>query len=59
MLPERRSDAAPASFLAGAEDQPRLWNAAKLTVSLVVTWSIGLVVRFSLPRYLGPERLAG
>jgi O-antigen/teichoic acid export membrane protein len=33
-----------------------LVNAMKLSVSLGVTWSIGLVVRFWLPRYLGPER---
>lgn len=33
-----------------------LRNAAKLTVSLGVTWGIGLVVRFWMPRHLGPER---
>ena len=32
-----------------------LQNAAKLAVSLVATWSIGIVVRFWLPRHLGPE----
>jgi O-antigen/teichoic acid export membrane protein len=31
-----------------------LRNAFKLALSLVATWSIGLVVRFWLPRYLGP-----
>ncbi len=33
-----------------------LRNAAKLTMSLVATWAVGLVVRFWLPRHLGPER---
>jgi O-antigen/teichoic acid export membrane protein len=32
-----------------------LRNAVKLTLSLIATWSIGLVVRFWLPRHLGPE----
>jgi O-antigen/teichoic acid export membrane protein len=38
------------------DTQTALRNAAKLTASLVATWSVGLVVRFWLPRYLGPER---
>ncbi len=33
-----------------------LRNAAKLAVSLVATWSVGIVVRFWLPRHLGPEQ---
>jgi len=33
-----------------------LRNAATLTASLVLTWSVGLVVRFWLPRHLGPEQ---
>jgi O-antigen/teichoic acid export membrane protein len=33
-----------------------LRNAAKLAVSLLATWSVGIVVRFWLPRHLGPEQ---
>ena len=42
----------------GLSDDTRtaLRNAAKLTVSLLATWSVGIVVRFWLPRYLGPDR---
>lgn len=32
-----------------------LRNAVKLAMSLVATWGVGLVVRFWLPRQLGPE----
>src|SRR4051812_30529044 len=31
-------------------------NGVKLGLSLVGTWTVALVVRFFLPRYLGPER---
>ncbi len=33
-----------------------LVNAMKLSASLGVTWTIGLLVRFWLPRHLGPEQ---
>lgn len=45
----------PGSALSG-DTRIALRNAAKLTMSLVVTWGVGLVVRFWLPRHLGPER---
>src|SRR5512142_1326882 len=31
-------------------------NALKLALSLVATWTVALVVKFQLPRYLGPTR---
>src|SRR5262245_16027614 len=30
-------------------------NAAKLGSSLVLTWGVGLVIRFWIPRHLGPD----
>jgi O-antigen/teichoic acid export membrane protein len=39
-----------------ADTRTALRNAAKLAVSLVATWSVGIVVRFWLPRHLGPEQ---
>lgn len=33
-----------------------LRNGLKLGLSLIATWGVGLVVRFWLPRHLGPER---
>src|SRR5512142_2253101 len=31
-------------------------NALKLALSLIATWTVALVVKFQLPRYLGPTR---
>src|SRR4051812_41270186 len=31
-------------------------NTIKLGLSLIATWTVAFVVRFQLPRYLGPER---
>ena len=31
-------------------------NTLKLGASLIATWSVAFIVRFQLPRYLGPER---
>jgi O-antigen/teichoic acid export membrane protein len=48
--------ATPASSAALSRDtRTALVNAVKLSLSLGVTWTIGLVVRFWLPRHLGPE----
>ncbi len=33
-----------------------LRNGAKLAASMILTWSVALIVTFKLPKYLGPER---
>ncbi len=45
--------AAPDSL--ARDTRTALRNAGKLSLSLCVTWAIGLVIRFWLPRHLGPE----
>jgi O-antigen/teichoic acid export membrane protein len=48
------SAAASVDSALSRDTRTALRNALKLSLSLVATWSIGLVVRFWLPRYLGP-----
>lgn len=52
-MPSER-EAATAGALS-QDARQALRNAAKLSVSLAATWGIGLVVRFWMPRHLGPE----
>jgi len=52
-MPSER-EAATAGALS-QDARTALRNAAKLSLSLAATWGIGLVVRFWMPRHLGPE----
>jgi O-antigen/teichoic acid export membrane protein len=58
MSSNRKSHAAAISALEPAADDVfvAIRSALTLGTSLIVTWSVALVVRFFLPRYLGPER---
>lgn len=47
---------APVQSSHGADLAVAVRNAIKLGGSLLATWTIALVVRFQLPRHLGPER---
>lgn len=49
------SEAAGDQGALSRDTRTALRNALKLAVSLVSTWSVGLVVRFWLPRHLGPH----
>ena len=46
----------PTEVAATADTLHAISNAAKLAGSLVGTWGIALVVRFYMPRHLGPDR---
>ncbi len=48
--------AGPGPSALSRDTHTALRNGIKLAISLVATWGVGLVVRFWLPRYLGPER---
>jgi O-antigen/teichoic acid export membrane protein len=50
-----RDDAEHTTALARADMLHSLRNAAKLGMSLVLTWAVALGVRLVLPRHLGPE----
>lgn len=58
MTPNRPSDEAQAAAIAPVADEVlvAVRNAFTLGASLLVTWSVALVVRFFLPRYLGPQQ---
>jgi O-antigen/teichoic acid export membrane protein len=46
----------PTASLSASETATALKNGIRLASSLVATWTVALVVRFQLPRMLGPEQ---
>jgi O-antigen/teichoic acid export membrane protein len=51
------ADLSPAADTAHASDLAQAArNTVKLGGSLIATWTVAFIVRFQLPRYLGPER---
>lgn len=47
--------AAPSAAVGRRDVAVALKNTVKLGASLLVTWTVALIVRFQLPRHLGPE----